>query len=438
MNSWKMAILAQKTLHRCITREKIMKIADFIDFQSIAAALVRDPLLPHLCISFCDPNGNILAGDLPEGVCEKFHRQNAYTKVKCFESDLQLAEKHQKGEAYALYTCHNSLTDASAPIVVEGEVIGYLKIGQVFLSPPDLSFFEAQADETGFDKDAYLAAINDVPVVEELKLREMIRYYSSLASMTGTLALQAYQYKLLSDKLAKRTEQLEYVTSELEAFTYSASHDLRAPLRHITGYIDLFNKKYRDQLTGQGAHYFDSIYDSAKQMGRLIDDLLQFSRNGRIDLMRQEADMNAIVDECLKAIKQEDKANDVDWHIGNLPKAYGDRSMLKLVWYNLMDNAVKFTRHTSNARIEIGSNIQEEGPVYYIRDNGVGFDMRYADKLFGVFQRMHSVEQFEGTGIGLATVKRIIARHGGRIWAHAEENKGAAFYFTLPGKVEEI
>jgi light-regulated signal transduction histidine kinase (bacteriophytochrome) len=152
--------------------------------------------------------------------------------------------------------------------------------------------------------------------------------------------------------------------------------------------------------------------------------------------MRLEADMSTIVEECLKAIRQDHKEKRVDWHINDLPKAYGDRNMLKLVWYNLMDNAAKFTRYTSNARIEIGSTASEEGTVYYIRDNGVGFDMKYADKLFGVFQRMHTVEQFEGTGIGLATVKRIIVRHGGRIWAHAEENKGAAFYFTLPGKVE--
>lgn len=411
-----------------------MKISDFIDFQAITAALVRDPLLPKLCISVCDPDGNTLIGDIPGGVCENFHRQNSNTKQKCFESDSKLAGQLKKGEAYALYTCYNSLTDASAPIVVEGEVIGYVKIGQVFLSPPDLSFFEAQADACGFDREAYLKAVREVPVVEESKLREMMRYYAGIASMTGTLALQAYEYKLLSDKLARRTEQLEYVTSELEAFTYSASHDLRAPLRHITGYIDLFNKRYRDQLTGQGAHYFDSIYDSAKQMGLLIDDLLQFSRNGRVDLMRMEADMNAIAEECRKAVTQDHKEKMVDWHISDLPKAYGDRSMLRLVWYNLMDNAVKFTRYVPDARIEIGCAASEEGTVYYIRDNGVGFDMKYAGKLFGVFQRMHSVEQFEGTGIGLATVKRIIVRHGGRIWAHAEENKGAAFYFTLPGK----
>jgi signal transduction histidine kinase len=334
-----------------------MKITDFIDYQTITAALVRDPLLPHLCIAIYGPDGKILAGDLPKGVCEDFHKQNTYTKQKCFDSDDKLTLQLKKGEAYALYTCYNSLTDASAPIVVEGESIGYLKIGQVFLNPPDLSFFEEQANLYGFDKGAYLKAIREVPVVEESKLRDMMRYYSSLASMIGSLALQAYQYKLLSDKLSKRTEQLEYVTGELEAFTYSASHDLRAPLRHITGYIDLFNKKFRDQLTGQGTHYFDSIYDSAKQMGRLIDDLLQFSRNGRVEMMRLEVDMKAIVDECLKAILQEEKANAVDWHIGNLPNAYGDRSMLRLVWYNLMDNAVKFTGYTSGARIEIGSKI---------------------------------------------------------------------------------
>lgn len=419
--------------NKTIERQKL-NIADYIDFQAVTAALVQDPLLPQLHFAICNTDGRPLAEDPHGGICRDFHRKDAVAGKRCLESDVHLAQKIAQGETYAFHTCHNHLTEAATPITVEGEIIGFLKIGQVFLQPPDMRFFEDQAELYGFDKASYLEAAKQVPVMEEDKLREIMRYYAKLTSMIGALALQAYEYKMLSDKLKKRTEQLEYVNGELEAFTYSASHDLRAPLRHISGYIDLYNKKFGDQLTAQAAHYFSAIQDSARQMGRLIDDLLQFSRNGRVEMMKAEADMNAIVSECRNLVPK--PCTETAWKIDSLPGTYGDPSMLKLVWFNLMDNAVKFTRHTENPRIEIGCCFIDGETVYYIRDNGVGFNMQYADKLFGVFQRMHSKEQFEGTGIGLATVKRIISRHGGKIWAHAQEQMGAAFYFTLPGKAK--
>ncbi len=236
----------------------------------------------------------------------------------------------------------------------------------------------------------------------------------------------------LEHKVTKRTAQLEESNKELEAFTYSVSHDLRAPLRHISGYVDLLNERFKDSLPVKGVHYLDTIADSSRQMGRLIDDLLQFSRTGRQEMHWGDIDMNILVKDVLGKMKQEISGRTIKWVIAPLPHVNGDYNLLQLVWINLLNNAVKFTGLKEKARIEIGFKAEINEYVFFVRDNGAGFDMKYADKLFGVFQRLHSSEEFEGTGIGLANVHRIILKHGGRTWAEAELDKGAAFYFSLP------
>ena len=239
-------------------------------------------------------------------------------------------------------------------------------------------------------------------------------------------------YEELEQRILDRTVQLEASNKELEAFSYSVSHDLRAPLRHISGYVEMLNRHFHDSLPGKGKHYLDTIADSAHQMGILIDDLLQFSRTGRQEMQRLDLDMNAVLQEALKIIQQELSGRSIEWVITELPHVNGDYNLLRLVWTNLLSNAVKFTRGKNEARIEAGFREENKEYLFFVRDNGVGFDMRYAQKLFGVFQRLHSSEEFEGTGIGLANVRRIILKHGGRTWAEAELNKGATFYFTLP------
>jgi light-regulated signal transduction histidine kinase (bacteriophytochrome) len=318
---------------------------------------------------------------------------------------------------------------------VNGEHIGNLIAGQVFLKPPDIDFFIQQAVQFGFNKEEYIHAIKEVPIMDETELRRIMVFYAELTTLLGSMAQHAYQYKIQSDKLSTRTAELEYVNSELEAFSYSVSHDLRAPLRHIMGFIELFNKKFSDTLPDQGRHYFDVIYNSTQSMSVLIDELLQFSRNGRAELMQTDVDMNDAVAGEIKIITEGLKnRKNIQWRIGTLAPAHCDEVMFKLVWRNLIDNAVKFTSKKVEAVIEIGSYDDKGQAVYYIKDNGAGFDMKYAQKLFGVFQRMHTSEEFNGTGIGLATVKRIISRHGGRIWADAKPENGAAFYFTLSRK----
>jgi signal transduction histidine kinase len=237
----------------------------------------------------------------------------------------------------------------------------------------------------------------------------------------------------LNQELARRSTELESINKELEAFAYSVSHDLRAPLRHIAGYTELLQKKASSTLDQKSNRYLAMILDSAKRMGNLIDDLLAFSRIGRAETQKTLFSLTQLVRETLTEVRQDAEGRNIAWRVGALPDFYGDRSMLRLVLVNLISNAIKFTRTRSQAEIEIGCTDGNKGDlVVFVRDNGVGFDMKYANKLFGVFQRLHQSDAFEGTGIGLATVQRIIHRHGGKVWAESVVDGGATFYFSAP------
>ena len=239
-------------------------------------------------------------------------------------------------------------------------------------------------------------------------------------------------------KVADRTVQLAVANKELEAFAYTVSHDLRAPLRHIDGFLELLKKETGTALNEQSRHYMDAISEAAKKMGLLIDDLLSFSRMGRHALSFNQVALGTLVRDVVRELELDATGRTIEWRIGDLPSVTGDERMLRIVLTNLISNALKFTRTRPQACIEIGSlPDQDSESVIFVRDNGVGFDMAYAQKLFGVFQRLHRADDFEGTGIGLASVRRIIGRHGGRTWAQGEPDQGAAFFFTLPRTLQE-
>jgi signal transduction histidine kinase len=241
----------------------------------------------------------------------------------------------------------------------------------------------------------------------------------------------------LEQRVVERTAQLESANEELEAFSYSVSHDLRAPLRHVTGFASLLEQSAGDRLAEKDTRYLRAIVEAAGRMGRLIDDLLAFSRMGRAALDRRRISLDAVVRDALHEAQGGAADREIVWKIHPLPEVDADAAMLRLVFVNLLSNAIKYTAGRPQPTVEVGVN--GGGPdetVIYVRDNGVGFDMAYAHKLFGVFQRLHSSDDFEGTGIGLANVRRIVHRHGGRVWAEGMVDGGATFFFSLPNSQE--
>ncbi len=236
----------------------------------------------------------------------------------------------------------------------------------------------------------------------------------------------------LEERVAERTAELEKANKELEAFSYTVSHDLKAPLRAINGFTEILVSKYNDKIDDKGKELAQVIVKNSKKMGRLIEDLLEFSRIGRKEMLMTEVSMEDIMQQALREAQNSSKDRVVEVITEPLPPTRGDRNLLIQVWVNLISNAFKYTGHKEKAIIKIGSYKDGVDNVYFIKDNGAGFDMLYQDKLFKVFQRLHDADEFEGTGVGLANVNRIITRHGGRIWADAKVDDGASFYFALP------
>jgi PAS domain S-box-containing protein len=238
----------------------------------------------------------------------------------------------------------------------------------------------------------------------------------------------------LEQRVIDRTAQLEAANKELEAFSYSVSHDLRAPLRAIDGFSRIILEDYPDKLDDEGKRFLNIIRTNTQKMGQLIDDLLAFSRLGRQEMNLSDIGMAELAKGVFEEIKPAGTERALQFNINSLPIAQGDHSLMKQVFANLLINAIKFTRPKENSVIEVGGSNEGDKNIYYVKDNGVGFDMQYVNKLFGVFQQLHSSEEFEGTGVGLAIVQRIIHRHGGRVWAEGKVGEGATFYFTLPRK----
>jgi light-regulated signal transduction histidine kinase (bacteriophytochrome) len=236
----------------------------------------------------------------------------------------------------------------------------------------------------------------------------------------------------LTQHVRERTAELEAAISELKAFTYSISHDLRAPLRAIDGYTHILADEYGSKMDEEGQRISTIICKQTNKMSQLIDDLLCFSHLSQTEMQTTPVKMETVVHAVFEELTTPESRKRITFTVYHLPAALGDPALIHQIWVNLMANAIKFSSRRDQARIEVGSRTEDTRTIYHIRDNGAGFDMQYAQKLFGVFQRLHSEKEFEGTGVGLAIVQRLVQRHGGKIWAEGQENKGATFYFSLP------
>jgi PAS domain S-box-containing protein len=346
---------------------------------------------------------------------EKFRRFSdaAFEAIVLHENGVVLDANNQYAEMFG-YTREEILGKQSIPLTVAPEAIEDMREKIAAGSAGPYESIGLRRDGTRFPM--------------EIRIREM-DYKGRRVRMAAVMNIT--ERKRAEEALQQRTVQLEASNKELEAFSYSVSHDLRAPLRAMDGFSRILLDEYAPDLPNEAQRYLGLVRDNARQMGSLIDHLLAFSRLGRQQLKKESVALGDLVQAVLVDLKTEQEGRKVEVVIGDLPACQADPTLMRQVFANLLGNALKFTKTREPAIIEIGCNNQADEPVYFVKDNGVGFDMKYANKLFGVFQRLHRAEDYEGTGVGLATVQRIILRHGGRIWAESELDKGTTFYFTI-------
>ena len=382
-------------------------------------------------------------------LCSDIIRGTEQGRINCLESDAALLRLEAHGPM--IQPClSGGLWSAGASIALGGHHIANWLIGQVRGETQTEAQAAAYAREIGADEQRFLEAFREVPVMSQAQFARIAQALTSLASQLSISAYQNVQQarfiagqKAAEEEVARlnadlerrvdqRTSQLEVTNRELESFAYSISHDLRAPLRALDGFSEILLQDYGEALDETAHGYLRRIKGAANHMAELMDGLLQLSRLSREELDLQEVDLSAIAAEVFTELREGDPGRDVAVSVAHRVTATADLRLARVVMANLIGNAWKFTARHEHAAIEFGEAAGDaRGRRFYVRDDGAGFAMRYADNLFGAFQRLHTPEQFEGTGIGLATVQRIVHRHGGRVWAEGEVEKGATFWFTF-------
>lgn len=347
----------------------------------------------------------------------------------CFYADEDAISPLWKGSRFPLHTCISGWAMTHRQAVVIEDIYSDTRVPGEAYRP---TFVKSLAMVPIRMKEP-IGAIGNYWATRHLPTPAELKLLQSLADITAVTIENIELYRSLEARVQERTAQLEAANKELEAFSYSVSHDLRAPLRSIDGYLHILLENHLNGMTDTGKGLAQRVLANAKHMNHLIDDLLGFFRMGQKPLIKTTVLVNDLVRAVGKAAQEaEAPSRNIDFIIQTLPSIQADAALLQQVWVNLISNAVKYTRRQEKAVIEIGFHEEAGETIYYIKDNGAGFNMAYAHKLFGVFQRLHSPREFEGTGIGLSIVQRIITKHGGSIRAQAEEGKGATFYVALP------
>jgi PAS domain S-box-containing protein len=381
-----------------------------------------------------------LIEDLKEEIAERKQVENALL-LKNFVFDASLA-------ANSISDLNGLITEVNEAFVRiwgysgKEEVLGKL-ISEFIFNAGDTGIIVSALKEIGTWEGDYTAKKKDGSTFIAHSLATVVKdqngsnigYQSAVIDVTDKKQAEEDIRKLneeLENRVVQRTEQLEAANKELEAFSYSVSHDLRAPLRAVNSFTNILLEDYEASLDAEGKRICRVISSSAKQMGELIDDLLNFSRIGRSTVNSTMLDMKNMANTVYNEITNDNEKNRIKLHIGNLHKVYVDPGLIKLVWNNLISNAIKYSSKNTVSEISVGSSLNGDMVTFFVKDNGVGFDMEYKHKLFGVFQRLHGERDFEGNGVGLAIVKRIILKHGGKVWAEGAVGKGATFFFSLP------
>jgi PAS domain S-box-containing protein len=392
-------ILGISTVARDLTERRFLQKSLQTSLQEVIN--LKAALDEHAIVAITDPQGRITYAN------DKFCAISKYTLAELLGQDHRLINSGFHPHEF-IHDLWNTITQGR---VWHGEIKNKAKDGTFYWVDTTIKPF---VDRHG----------------------KIFQYVSVRTDITTRKRIEEEIQKLndeLEQRVCDRTAELKASNQELEGFSYSVSHDLRAPIRHINGFAKLLRDAAQPGLSEKAVHYLDTISNAAEKMGQLIDALLAFSRMGRADLRLSPTNLNQLATETVHNPQPEMLGRNIQWTIGRLPEAPADPTMLRLVFINLLSNAIKYTLPRNPANIEIGSQADSDGEiVIFVRDNGVGFDMQYANKLFNVFQRLHSEECFEGTGIGLANIRRIINRHGGRTWAEGKTDGGATFYFSLP------
>lgn len=418
------------------------------DAGEILASLKAEP---HIVgASLYDKDGNLFShypadsplGDFPTAPGDeefRFEHSHLIGFQRVVQGDRRLGTLYLKSDMGAMYERLKLYGVIALLVIIVSFLLAYIlsRYLQKRISKPILALAQiAKAISTNRDYSVRAVKLGS----DELGLLTDAFNQMLTQIQEQTLALSESEARVksfnqqLEQMVTERTNELETANKELEAFSYSVSHDLRAPLRSIHGYVNILAEEYGSKFDDEAKRLVNIILRNGHKMGQLIDDLLAFSRLGRKELMKSDISMNdmvvSIIEESRKYANQT-----LDIKLLTLPTGYADNTTIRQVWINLISNAIKYSKHKEKIEIEIGSIERDNSLIYYVKDNGAGFDMKYYDKLFGVFQRLHSESEFEGTGVGLAIVQRIINKHGGKVWATAAVNKGATFFFSLTKQV---
>lgn len=433
---------------------KIAELIDVAELQTLLDSFYDATGVPS---SIIETDGEIVTATGWADICTKFHRVNPLTCKRCIESDTELALQLENGEKYNMYKCKNGLVDIAVPIIVEGMHIANLFTGQLLLEAPNTEFFKAQAKEFGFDEALYLEALGKVKIFSESQIRQRMDFLTKLSSMIANMGLAKKNQldineKVLSlleikvelnqeltiekEKLEVKTEELQKSNKELDDFAYISSHDLREPLRGISNYSKFLIEDYEDKLDEEGKNMLLTISKLSDRLEQFIDSLLFYSRLGRTSVVRENVSIKDIIDEVMDsldfAIKEKPTIVTI---LEGQPDITCDKLRTTEIYRNLIANALKYNDKPERC-IEIGYKYEKttsKTPILYIRDNGIGIDEKYFDKVFTIFKRLHPRDKFGGgTGAGLTIAKKCVELHHGEIWVESKLDEGTTFYFTLP------